>query len=419
MIDVRRVGGAPDPAKWNFFANVMDGALYAFGLSLVSQQTVLPVLVKNIGGGNVAVGLIPVLWIFGFNVPQIFIAGRAELLKRKKSLLLWTSMGQRLPWFFLAVATYAFFGRIDAGAALVIFFALYGLAALGGSINLPVWFDLIAKLTPVRVRGRLFGVRSILGAGLGILGGGIVTYVLGAVGYPANFSMLLLLAFLSMMSSYLFLVSLRETHDSAPPARGHAVRSFRGLPGILRARKNYRNFLIADALQIAAGMGAAFFTVHALTKFDLPDAEAGTFTIVMMSSMIAGSLLFGLLADRFGHRVNLLVSAAATVAACGGALLAPGRETYLCVFVFSALTSSLGVISRLPFMAELCSEEDRPTLVALANMITAPFVLSGVIAGWAANSVGYEPVFIVAGCLGLVAFLWLSMMVKEPRRMTA
>jgi ketosteroid isomerase-like protein len=36
--------------RWNFSANVMDGALYAFALSFVSLSTVVPVLVKKMWG---------------------------------------------------------------------------------------------------------------------------------------------------------------------------------------------------------------------------------------------------------------------------------------------------------------------------------------------------------------------------------
>src|SRR5512135_1839415 len=152
----------------------MDGFFYALALSLVSQQTVLPVYVRNLGGGNIAIGLIPVLWTFGFNFPQVFIVDYAQRVPRKKGLLLKTAIGQRLPWLLIAVASFYFTGH----AALVLFFLLFALAAVGGSLNLPVWFDLIAKLTPLRRRGRLFAARSIAGAAAGLLGGGITTFIL-------------------------------------------------------------------------------------------------------------------------------------------------------------------------------------------------------------------------------------------------
>ncbi|HPR88870.1 MAG TPA: hypothetical protein PL181_12685, partial [bacterium] len=85
----------------NFIVNVMDGAFYSFGLAFITQQTLLPVFVKKIGGGNIAIGLIPVLWMLGFNLPQILIASQVQGLRLKKRFFLKTSLFQRLPWLLM------------------------------------------------------------------------------------------------------------------------------------------------------------------------------------------------------------------------------------------------------------------------------------------------------------------------------
>src|SRR4051812_46760703 len=85
----------------NFIANTFDGDLFSLGFSLASQQTVLPVFVKNLGGNNFHLGLIPVLWTAGVNFPQIFIAPYAERFALKKPLFLKTALFQRLPWLIL------------------------------------------------------------------------------------------------------------------------------------------------------------------------------------------------------------------------------------------------------------------------------------------------------------------------------
>ena len=40
----------PGSVRRNFVLNLLDGAFFAFGMSLVSRSTVLPILVKRIGG---------------------------------------------------------------------------------------------------------------------------------------------------------------------------------------------------------------------------------------------------------------------------------------------------------------------------------------------------------------------------------
>ncbi|MBP1679525.1 MAG: major facilitator superfamily 1 [Bacteroidetes bacterium] len=393
----------------------MDGALFAFAISLVSVQTVLPIFVRDMGGGNVAVGLIPVIYTLGFNFPQWLIAGYAQRQVHLKPLLLRTAIGQRLPWLLLAAATYWVVANVGSETAIPVFFVLLALAAIGGSLNLPVWFDLIAFLTPVRRRGRLFGYRSILGAGFGLAGGGIVTFVLQRVPYPGGYALLFLLCFLVMMVSYMFLVSLRENRH-ADPVPGFEKGRVRLSPRqVLRTAGNYRNYLVADALQTSASAGIAFYAVDATARFSLPSSYAGIFTIIMMAGNIIGSALFGALADRRGHRLNLLVAAAATGVGSVTALLAPSVEVYAIAFVTASLTLSLLMISRLPFLAELSPEAERPSRVAIASMLTSPFVLTGLLAGWVASTYGFVPVFVASAGIALIAFLWLLFMVDEPR----
>lgn len=243
-----------------------------------------------------------------------------------------------------------------------------------------------------------------------------MSYVLSRFDYPVNFGILLLSAFVVMMLSYLFLVSLREETDSVAAQTRRDLRYVLHAPRILRSERNFRNYLVADALLISAGMANAFFAVHALEKFSLPDAYAGTFTVAMMASMIIGSIVFGLLADRFGHKINMIISASATLIACCTAIAAPAVEMYIGVFVCSSVTVALASISRLPLIAELCPEAERPTSVALANLVTSPFVLFGIGGGWLANRLGYEWVFALSALFALGALLWLALQVREPRR---
>ena len=401
--------------RHNFMANVMDGGLYAFAMSIISLQTVLPVFVKNIGGTNVSVGLIPVIWMMGINFPQIFFARYVQKFPYKKSLMLKTGLIQRLPWAFLAIATFFFMTDAPVAVSLLLFFTFFTMAALSGSFNLPVWFDLITKITPVKVRGRLFAIRSLIGAVLGIIGGWVVLRVLDMVAFPANFAILFMAAFVLMMISFGFLVTLREEEPNQPKQNVKLKEYYRNLPVILKTHINYRNFLIADALFITSITATAFFTVHAIDKFMLSDAYAGTFTMIMMMSMIAGSLLLGYMADMLGHRINIIIASTAIFVACLIALFVTHVYLYYFVFVLSAMTLSIMMISRLPIIAEMCSDDERPTYVALTNMITSPFFLAGILGGWAANRFGYEIVFIFSAIFAGAAAVWLITMVREPR----
>ena len=403
------------PVRWNFFLNLFDGSFFAFAMSLVSLTTVMPVLVKKVGGSNIAVGLIPVLWIVGFNIPQILVAGYANHLVYVKRFMLKTAFIQRLPWLGLGLLILFVITHVSSGVGLVIILTGLLLAAVGGSFNLPAWFELVAKVTPVELRGKLFASRSIFGALMGIGGGGIVSHVLAKYTYPLNYALLFFLAFMIMMVSYIFLVLLREEKSEKVRTTESRLVYLKRLFDIMRENENFRHFLIADAMMISALMADAFYTVNAMARFSLEEAVAGRFIMIMMVTMIVGNLFFGHLADRFGHKRNLQRAAGMTLLVCILAISAPVLELYYLVFAGAALTVSLIHVSRLAIIAEICGERDRPVYVALTNMITAPFILFGVLAGWLADLFGYDIVFMLAGSFALMSFIGWWRFVREPR----
>jgi MFS family permease len=390
--------------------------MYAFGISFVAIQTVIPVMVKHISGSDFAVGLVPVLWTAGFNFPQIFIANHAQRFPYKMQLFLRTAFLQRVPWLLLALLSFFMLGRLSPTAGTLSFFFLFTLAAVTGSLCFPIWFDLIAKLTPVDLRGRLFAVRNLLGGILGVFAGVVVGWVLVGIAYPLSYGVLFALAVLFTSLSYWSLTRLSEEVASPVAGEVHNLEYYRNLPRILKGQKNFRNFLISDALLLAATMASAFYAVHAIQKFALSDSSAGLFTVMIMCSTIVGNMFFGYIADRYGHKVNLVLAGASTAVSCFAALLAPDQGLYLIVFVGLAFQIGLSGISRLSIVAELCSEEERPTYVALTNLVTSPFILFGLVAAGIAGQFGYDAVFFTAGLLAVASALWMAFKVEEPRK---
>ncbi len=401
--------------RWNLAANLFDGSLYAFGMSFVTLHTVLPVLVEKIGGSNVAIGLITVVWTIGFNFPQILVANFVQKYEPKKTLMLITSMAQRIPWLLLSLTCFFLIGKVNKPMGLILFFVLFGLAAVGGSINLTAWFSLVMRITPVQLRGRMFAARAIVGAILGIIGGILVTEILGAVSYPDNFGLLFLIAFTCMMLSYVSLTTLEEGKNRPRSPGMDYARFFRALPRILSSEHNFRNFMISDSLQIASTMAGAFYIVHAIQKFSLSYIYAGTFTVVNMVSMIVGNVFFGFIADRFGHKLNIILAGLSAFGAALTAIIAPSVEAYFLVFVFWTFMNGLNGVSRLPIIAEISPEDELPTHIALANMIDSPFALTGILAGFIANFWGYDLVFAVAALLAITSVVWLIVTFEEPR----
>jgi len=186
---------------------------------------------------------------------------------------------------------------------------------------------------------------------------------------------------------------------------------------ILKENLDFKNFMIADALILMALTASVFYAVYAIRKFNLPSAYAGTFTIILMASQVFGNLIFGYLADFFGHKINMLILAASSAAASLCAAFANNILLYGIVFFFVGCTVTLQGISRLAIVVEMCNESERPIYIGLLNTVTAPTVLFGIIGGSLITLFGYKPVFLVYAFISLTAVYWLYKKVNEPRKL--
>jgi hypothetical protein len=66
--------------RWNFAVNTLDLSFYSFGFTLVSQATVLPLLVSHLTSSKLLIGLIPATYSLGYLLPQLLTANFAESL---------------------------------------------------------------------------------------------------------------------------------------------------------------------------------------------------------------------------------------------------------------------------------------------------------------------------------------------------
>ena len=70
--------------RWNFSVNLIDITFITLGLSLISRETIQPLLVKSLTDSNLAVGMISAVYSLAYYLPQLLTASYAESLKVKK-----------------------------------------------------------------------------------------------------------------------------------------------------------------------------------------------------------------------------------------------------------------------------------------------------------------------------------------------
>jgi MFS family permease len=388
------------------------------GLSLVSRETVMPVLASHLTDSKLVIGLIPAIFSLGFYLPQLLMANFSEGLRYKKPFVMWVGgLGERVPYLLIGVAVWAL--ALSAPTLTMgILLAGLGISAFGAGIGTPAWYDMIAKVIPVHRRGIWSGIGHSLGALMGVGGALLVGYILASYLFPTNFAILFFLAAVAMAISWGGLALTREppslVNGEPTPIRNYLRR----LPVILRRDRNYTRFLVSRSLVQLGTMAGAFFIIYGTERFQIDGIGVGRLTAILIGSTAVMNLFWGFIGDRLGHKAVLAGAAFCMAAAVAIAWAAASPSWLSITFVLLGAYLAADMVSGLNIILEFCASEERPTYIGLTNTLLAPMVtLAPMLGGWLADTVDYEGLFPVALAVALLGGLLLTFWVREPRGM--
>lgn len=403
-------------AERNYWLNLAEGVIFISSAAFLSPQVILPALITRMGGGNVVIGALPVLIYVGLFLPQIFAARHVETIPWKKPWALRFGFIQRMNVLLMALAI-AFLAGNHPLIALSLFLAFYALMHLFAGIATPGWFDFYIKITPANRRGRLAGLRTSLGALSAFFFGFLFTAILALVAYPVNYAIGLFLAFLLQMGSLGTQRMMIENEPSKTLQKRPLTAYLWELPEVLRTNPPFKEFLRSSAVLIIANMPIGFFTVYALKRFDPHETMVGEFVVSLLLTQVIGAFFSGIVADRHGNKLPLIIAACGTLAASLWALVAPSVGWFRIVFLLLGFNLGTEMMARYNISVEYGPAEKRSTYVALMNTALAPVYLSALVGGWIANTFGY-PVLFAAGILFSIAGLYMLLYkVQDPREL--
>ncbi len=397
---------SPSPSVRNFRYHLIEGSLYLASFAFLNFQVVYPALVTRLGGGNIAVGALPVLVYLFYFVPQVFAANYAGRSPYRRPWVLSTGIAQRVQVLFLAVLI-ALLGKDEPSLALILFFVLFGANQIIAGISSPHWFDFVVKTTLPNQRGRLMGLRSSVGALMGFLNSILLTTFLAYLPFPWDYGSVFLVAFFYQLASWLVLRKVSGEEPSAVTPALPLSSLIGRITEIMRADARFRMFLLASGLSVIGLMPAGFFAVAALKKFALPESYVGFFTMTFLASQVLFGALLGWIADRKGHRTTLLICALAMVAASVIGLVASHPVWFFVIFALVGMLMGMEMITRYNFASECATDATRPLYIGIMNAWLAPFYLSSLLGGWVSDLAGYEAVFLAGAVFALAGFVLL------------
>jgi MFS family permease len=405
----------PPNWKWNFAANLGDVMFFSLGLAFASMNTIVPLFVRQLGASALIIGLVPAMVQTGQMLPPLFAAPYVAPLERKLPFLLKMTLGERLPWPILAIAC-VFLAQAYPTGMLVVTIVLLAIFGLAGGICVPAWMDIVARVTPPRMRGKLFGWSGAISGLLGVGAGLAAERALASYAYPYNFAFCFAAAGLCMFISFAALAAIRE-----PPAAERVpstpIRAYmRQLLPLLRRDRDFSIFIAVRILGSLAAMATAFVAIYAVDQRGLPESVAGRFTAWMLGTQVITTPLFGMIADGRGYKSSFQFSLLCQAAAMGLSLMVTSQLGFSIVFALIGAATGLLFTTTLNMVVEFASEADRVTYLGLHGTLIAPAtLLAPLIGGWLAEAGGYPLAFSVAAACGVTALLILSLFVRDPR----
>jgi len=405
---------APDTLRHNYRAHALEGGLFIGGMAFVNATTLLPTVVKSLGGDTWLISLMPIIMSVGFLLPPIFTAHWIQRLTRYMPLLIVTGLVQRLP-YLLAGAALVFANTATPRLALATVVLAPFISGFMGGISVTAWQQLFANTVPENRRSSLFAWRYIGASLIGIAAGYIVKSVLkshpGAIGY----GILHFCTFASVMASYAVFVLLREPRVAVHPA-AHGVGLFQNLaamPALVRNDRAFLLFLLARFFRNGINVLTPFLAIHCQMVLSKSQSYLGQLVVVQMVGAILGNALSGYVGDRLGGKITMLMGTAVLVLLSAWAAIASTSLEFQIIFFLFGFGFFASEVGNMSLSLEICRQQNRSSYLAIGSLINLPAML---LASWA-SAVLWEPDHRFGMLAGLtVVCLSLSIVALLPIR---
>jgi len=388
----------------NFWLGVSNGVFMKGAGAFFHPTLVLAPFLATLGAPATVVGLMPAMLFAGWFLPQLFVASRIGHQPRK---ILWYRYMTVIRVFTYALMVSVVFAFPDSSVLLVVTVVLgIGIVSLANGITGIPFADIVAKVVPHNRLGTFWVLRNAVGGALGFGSGFLLRYLLGGdIAFPQNFAIVFVLGTVLSTAAYLSFSLVKEPlglTSQKQPFR----RVISRIPDLLRNNPNFFHYLRFRFLARLAIAADPFFAIYALKYLGAPPSSLGLFVIVATSSAIVANLMFRAPANRGKNVLVFQIAIAFLIAAPIAALIAPSWQSFLLVFLFSAVGQAGLNIASWNLLYVVSPVEERSLYIGTANSLLSLPALAPILAGVIIDLLGFGPVFVVAAVLGAAALVF-------------
>ena len=409
--------------KRNYAGHYLHGMLGMTGFRLVNAPTFVPAYLHSLSGSDALVGLGLSLQQLGGIVSPI--VGAAQMEHRKKILPISVALGtlMRIQILGLALSGWFLTGSWAVGMALLFLFLL---GLFQGPQRVAFQY-LLAKVIPIRLRGRLQAWRNLTGGMIAAVlsyfaGDWLVAHHVLGNGYATTFFLAFILTSLGLSALQIL---MREPAPATIRSRVAFRERMKDIPRLILADRGFAWFMAARSFAMGSRIGQPFFFLFAagalgVTSTGDPHAFGRTLAILSFAYMIADTvmnLVWGYLSDHGGFKSTFVIAMAVNVVSVAALMMANSFPLTVIAFFGIGAANSGYQMSSTNIVLEFGHHHDIPMRMALSN--TAEGLMGSIaplLGGVMAEVWGYKSAFMATIISVAIALVILVLKVDEPRR---
>jgi MFS family permease len=405
----------------NYVAHFAHGMLGMTGFRLIMAPTFVPTYLFGVAGSAgfsaagaaTIVGLGQALQQLGSVLSPIIGATQIEHRQRVMPIAVRIGLGMRVPLLLLALTGWFMTGM---PLLLVTVGLLFMFGFFSGSQRV-VFQMMLAKVIPLAKRGRLQAYRNFAGGGLAALisyfaGTWFIEHDVLGNGYATVFLLSFILTAMGLF--VLQRLMIEPVPPTVRPRMGVRER-LRELP-VLFTDRDYRHFVIAQALAIAGRMSLPFCILYAGQTLELSGAFIGLLSLAFLGADTVTNLIWGPIGDRHGFRSTFIAALVVWIGSL--ALLIYSSSAMMVVIVFAGLGCAMSgyMMSVSTLVLEFGERDDIPMRLALSTTTeTAIASIGPLLGGLLVSTSGYVPLFWISIGFLCASLIMLVTFVREPR----
>lgn len=397
----------------NYISHFLHGMLGLTGFRLIYAPTFIPAYIQILTGSTMMVGLGQSLLQLGAIVSPLVAANHMETKEHVLPLSVRAGTMVRLQILGLAISGFLLSGT-PLIVATMIFLLLMGIFQGTQRVAFAL---LMAKVIPISRRGRLQAWRNLIGGAIAALlsytaGRYLIQHDVLGNGYATTF----LLAF-GLTSLGLLALQFGMVEPRAPVVREDEplLARIRQFPALLEDR-DYRNFVIAQALAICARVSAPFYILYASKLMPLSGETIGILSLAFLGADTVTNLIWGHMGDKYGYRIALIGVFSLWASSIALLFFAWSPMVIIVAFFGLGAASSGYVLAAGTIVLEFGVREDVPMRIALVTTIEGLVSTIGpILAGLLIGASGFGWLLGLSFAFILSSLVIITLWVKEPR----